>query len=53
MKRWKVYPLSALLGIGIVGAAAWGIDVAVMKDRVPRGTTVAGVNIGGMSKPQA
>ncbi|WP_423890397.1 VanW family protein [Corynebacterium argentoratense] len=24
-----------------------------MKDRVPRGTTVAGVNIGGMSKPQA
>lgn len=53
MKRWKVYTLSALLGIGIVGAAAWGIDVAVMKDRVPRGTTVAGVNIGGMSKPQA
>ncbi|MBD3783330.1 MAG: VanW family protein [Micrococcales bacterium] len=48
-RRWPLHLLGllVLLGALYVGAAAWAAD------RVPRGTTVAGVDIGGQSAARA
>lgn len=50
---------SLKVATGIVGgflglsALAYGADYALTQDQVPRGTTVAGVSVGGMSKEAA
>ncbi|HMM94097.1 VanW family protein [Phycicoccus sp.] len=48
-RRWPLHLLGllVLLGALYVGAAAWAAD------RVPRGTTVAGVDVGGQSAARA
>jgi vancomycin resistance protein YoaR len=49
-RRWWPFVLLALLvalGLGYVGVAWW------FGEKVPRGTTVAGVDIGGMSRQEA
>ena len=45
-----VWLLLAIVGLGGV---LYGVDYAMSEGRVPRGVTVGGVDIGGMTEPQA
>ncbi|WP_395693070.1 VanW family protein [Nocardioides sp.] len=45
--------LLMLAGLVLLGAAAYGTLYLLAGDRVPRGTTVAGVSIGGMAPEEA
>ncbi len=42
-----------VLGLVVLGALAYGALYVLAGDKVPRGTTVAGVDIGGMSRAEA
>lgn len=45
-----VWTLLVILGLGGV---LYGVDIAMSEGRVPRGVTVGGVDIGGMTEGQA
>lgn len=51
-RRWVKYAAVAG-GLVVLGAVAYGVDWMVSADRVPRGVTVAGVEIGGESTAAA
>ena len=53
-KRRRV-PIWAWILVAIVGIAgvSYGVDLIMSEGRVPRGTTVGGVAIGGMTEEQA
>ncbi|GAB2636160.1 VanW family protein [Prescottella soli] len=51
-RRWVKYAAVAG-GVAAVGAIAYAVDWVVSADRVPRGVTVAGVDIGGQSSAAA
>lgn len=45
--------LGVIIGLIVVAGVAWGVDYFANKDKVPRGATVGGVEIGGMSTADA
>lgn len=51
-RRWVKYAAAAG-GVAAVGVIAYTVDWVVSADRVPRGVTVAGVDIGGQSSAAA
>ncbi|MCQ9370831.1 VanW family protein [Corynebacterium sp. 35RC1] len=51
-KRVK-FALGLIGGLFVILAGVWGIDVALNQNNVPRGATVGGVEIGGMTKADA
>lgn len=51
-RRWVKYAAVAG-GVVVVAAVAYAVDWAVSADRVPRGVTVAGVEIGGQDESDA
>ncbi|AGF73575.1 putative secreted protein [Corynebacterium halotolerans YIM 70093 = DSM 44683] len=42
-----------IVGLLALAGIAWGVDYALNKDNVPRGTSIGGVDIGGMSPDEA
>lgn len=54
-KKRRIVPVWAWLFIAIIGVAgvAYGVDLVMSEGRVPRGTSVGGVAIGGMTEDQA
>ncbi|MDO4929376.1 MAG: VanW family protein [Corynebacterium sp.] len=51
--RGLKFTAGLLFGLIAIGGTAYGVDLAVNKDNVPRGATVGGIEIGGMSKQEA
>ncbi|MDO5453896.1 MAG: hypothetical protein Q4F37_02765, partial [Corynebacterium sp.] len=51
-RGWKV-ALGVVVGLILIAVVAYGVDYFANKDKVPRGTTVGGVEIGGMDKAEA
>ncbi len=51
--RWRGIIVLAPLGLLVLLGAAYGVDLALAGSDIPRGTTVAGVGIGGLSPAQA
>ena len=51
--RRALIGLAALAGLALVLAAAFGIIALVERGRLPRGTTIGGVAVGGMSESDA
>ncbi len=53
-RRWWRHPLILIpVGLLMVLAVAYGADLALAGKDIPRGTTVAGVEIGGLSRSEA
>ncbi|MGW6694291.1 VanW family protein [Rhodococcus sp. NPDC054953] len=52
-RRRRRLVIGAAAGVLAVGVAGYIADVALSSDQVPRGVTVAGVDIGGMSPDEA
>lgn len=52
-RRGLAITTGIIAGLFGLCAIAYGVDYALTQDQVPRGTTVAGVNIGGMSADDA
>ncbi|MGY1792954.1 VanW family protein [Geodermatophilus sp. SYSU D00525] len=51
--RWRRPAVLAPVGLLAVLGVAWGVDVLVAGDDVPRNTVVAGVDVGGLSPAAA
>lgn len=51
--RGLKFTAGLILGLVVLGGVAYGVDVATSQDKVPRGATVGGVEIGGMAKNEA
>lgn len=51
-RGWKV-ALGVVVGLILIAVVAYGVDYFANKDKVPRGTAVGGVEIGGMDKAEA
>lgn len=51
-RGWKIF-LGVVVGLILIAGIAYGIDYALNKDKVPRGTAVGGVDIGGLAKTEA
>lgn len=45
--------LGVIVGLLALAGIAWGVDYALNKDNVPRGTSIGGVDIGGMNPGEA
>lgn len=51
--RWRRPAVLVPLGVLLLLAVSYGTDVALAGQDIPRGTTVAGVEIGGLSRSEA
>lgn len=51
-RGWKV-ALGVVVGLILIAVVAYGVDYFANRDKVPRGTAVGGVAIGGMDKAEA
>lgn len=52
-RRVKQAVLGSLLGVLLLGGIAYGADLALNQGKIPRGTTVGGVLIGGLTSEEA
>ncbi|KPH74106.1 hypothetical protein AFK72_10305 [Corynebacterium ulcerans] len=52
-KKAAKFGAGVVLGIALLGGVGYGTDYVINQGSVPRGTSVGGINIGGMDKDEA